>query len=90
MCKERRLRVMINLKETGEITTIITTKEGRMITEEEMIRDEMTGDLGRRTNVEEMTIAEEEMTKGLGRMIENIEEMETAANNFTQNDRKTA
>ena len=73
-----RVRVMTNLKETGERTITTITKEGRMTTEEEMIRDEMTGELGRTTNVEEMTSAEEGMTEGLESMIEKIGETETA------------
>ena len=73
---ENKVRVMTNLKETGERTT---TKEGRMTTEEEMIGDEMTGGLGRTINVEEMTSAEEGMTEGLESMIEKIEETGTAA-----------
>ena len=48
-----------------------------MTTEEEMIGEKMTGDLGRTTIAGEMT-AEEEMTKGLGRTIEKLGEMETA------------
>ena len=76
---KRRVRVMTNLKETGErITTITITKEGRMTMEEEMIGERMTGDLGRTTNAEEMTTAEEGMTEGLGRTIERIGETGTA------------
>ena len=49
-----------------------------MTTEEEMIGEKMTGDLGRTTIAGEMMTAEEEMTKGLGRTIEKLGEMETA------------
>ena len=77
---KRRVRVMTNLKETGErTTTITTTKEGRMTMEGGIIGGKMTGDLGRTTNAEEMTTAEEEMIEDLGRTIEKIGETETAA-----------
>ena len=53
-----------------------------MTTEEEMIGEKMTRDLGRAIIAGEMTTAEEEMTEGLGRTIETLGEMETAAKRF--------
>ena len=73
---KRRVRVMTNLKETGErTTTITTTKERKMTVEEGMIGEKMTGDLD---NTEEVMTTEEGMTEGLGRTIEKTGKTEIA------------